>query len=81
MPVHDELTPQPEPVASESSPEIVIEVECNFCNRFHRQLLIKSGNVELRSNEFDARSQEAKRLALNMIYAAQQILTHHELNW
>jgi len=61
--------------------EIRFEVENNFANRFDRQLLIKNGNMELRSNQFDARSQEAKRLALSMIWAAQIILSHHELKW
>ena len=61
--------------------EIRLEVENNFANRFDRQLLIKSGNTEIKSNQFDARSQEAKRLALSMIWAAQIILSHHELKW
>jgi hypothetical protein len=61
--------------------EIRLKVENNFCNRFDRQLFIKYGNAEIRSEQFDARSDEAKRLALEMIWAAQQLLAHHELGW
>jgi hypothetical protein len=61
--------------------EIKLNVEAQFCNRFDRQLVISIGNAELHSNVFDSRSDEAKRLALELVRAAQQLLNHHELKW
>lgn len=61
--------------------DIKIDVKNDFSNRFDRQLIISCGNAEIRSDQLDARSDEIKRLALNLIWAAQILLSHHELKW
>ncbi len=60
--------------------KIKIIVDRNFPNRFNRQLIISCGNAEIKSLEFDSRSDDAKVLALELIFAAQQLLAHHQLN-
>lgn len=60
--------------------EYKIQVEDNFCSRFDRQLVIDvKGSCELKLPKVDSRSDDAKRLALDLIWAAQQIINHHEL--
>lgn len=61
--------------------DIKINVENDFSNRFDRQLIIRCGNTEIRSDQLDARSDEIKHLALDLIWAAQILLSHHELKW
>jgi len=59
--------------------EIEIEMEDNFCERINRELVIKSGDIEIRSGEFNSDSKEATLLALDLIRAGTQILDNHEL--
>lgn len=60
--------------------EMKLIVQGNFCNRFDRQITITIGSITIDSNIVDSRSDEAKRLSLELIAAA-RILNHHELNW
>ena len=59
--------------------EIEIEVEDRLCEDLIRELVIKSGDVEIRSGEFRSDSKEAMLLALDLIRAGSKILDNHEL--
>lgn len=59
--------------------QIEFKVENNFSNRFYRQLVIESGNAVILSEKFDARSDYARDLALQMLAVSSQILVHHEI--
>jgi len=58
---------------------VKIEVECNFPNRFHRELSITTDHTTIRFGEMDSRDDRTKELALDLIYAGTALLNHHEL--
>lgn len=59
--------------------DVEIKVEDDFCERINRELVIKSGDVEIRSGEFRSDSKEATLLALDLISAGTRLLNNHEL--
>jgi hypothetical protein len=58
---------------------IKIEVASNFPNRWHRELVISTDNTIVKGGEIDCRSDRAKELALDLIWAGTTLLCHHEL--
>jgi len=56
-----------------------IKVEDNFCERINWELVIKKGDIEIRSGEFRSDSKEATLLALDLIRAGMGLLNNHEL--